>query len=150
MYAFAKAGTFTETLALPARLAPRAYVLHVNGSAGGRALPEVDSSFTVPTPPEGVVDSAAISSTRGGKSVHVVPGAHELWARFHFLVPPDAKTVKVVWRTPSYTFVGAATKPYTSTIDSFVSSTAPLPKGTWYAILTVNSKIAKRVDVRVT
>lgn len=145
-YTFTQAGTVTETITLPARLPPRAYVLKVVGSDGEA----VEGKFTVPTPPEGIVDSAVVSSAKGGKAVHVLAGAKELWVRFHFMTPPQAKTVKVVWRTPSYTYVGAVTKPYAATIDSFLKSGSPLPHGTWYAILMVDGKTAKKIDVRVT
>lgn len=142
-YTFTKSGTSAETIELPARLAPRAYVLKVGSET---------AKFTVPTPSEGVVDSAVVSTTQGGKSAAAVASSpHVLWARFHFLVPPPGtKTVKIEWRTPSFTFIGAVAKPYATTIDSDLESNAALPKGTWYATLVVNGKIAKRQDVRVT
>ena len=58
--------------------------------------------------------------------------------------------MKIVWRTPSFQFVGAVNKPYATTIDSTLASNAALPKGTWYALMYVNGKVAKRQDVRVT
>ena len=142
-YSFTKAGAAAETIKLPARLAPKAYVLKV-GTATAK--------FTVPTPVEGVVDSAVVSTTQGGKSTKTVPSStRTLWVRFHFLVPPTGtKSVKVEWRTPSFTFIGAVTKPYATTIDSDLKSNAALPVGTWYATLVVDGKIAKRQDVRVT
>ncbi len=141
-FAFGAAGSANETITLPPRLVPRAYTLKVGGTT---------TKFTVPTPPEGVVDTATISATKGGTSQKVVAGPKALWVRFHFLVPPTgAKTVKIVWRTPSFQFVGAVTKPYSSTIDSTLASNEALPKGTWYAIMSVNGKVAKRQDVRVT
>jgi hypothetical protein len=142
-YSFTKSGTAAETIKLPPRLMPRAYVLKVGSES---------ANFTVPTPSEGVVDSGVVSTTQGGKSAKSVPSStHILWARFHFLVaPPGTKSVKIEWRTPSFTFIGAITKPYATTIDSDLKSSAALPKGTWYATLVVNGKIAKRQDVRVT
>jgi hypothetical protein len=142
-YTFASAGSTAETIPLPARLKPGDYTLKVG---------DATSKFTVPTPPEGVVDSATVSTAKGGKSAKTVPSStHSLWVRFHFLVPPtSAKTVKIEWRTPSFQFIGAVTKPYTATIDSNLASGGALPKGTWYAMLLVNGKVAKRQDVRVT
>ena len=142
-YSFTQSGAASETIKLPARLPPRDYVLKV-GSATAK--------FTVPTPSEGVVDSGVVSAAQNGKPTKSVPSStHILWARFHFLVPPPgAKTVKIEWRTPSFTYLGAVTKPYTTTVYSFLKSTTALPKGTWYATLVVNGKIAKRQDVRVT
>jgi hypothetical protein len=142
-YTFTRSGTTAETIKLPVRLPPRDYMLKVGSET---------AKFTVPTPSEGVVDSAVVSTTQGGKSAKSVPSnTHILWARFHFLIAPHGtKTVKIEWRTPSYTFIGAVTKPYATTIDSDLKSNAALPKGTWYATLVVNGKIAKRQDVRVT
>ena len=140
-YTFSQAGSKSESLKLPARLLPRDYVLKV-GDATAR--------FTVPTPPEGVVDSAIVSTTPSGPAAHAVPAVKTLYVRFHFLVPPPgAKQVKIEWRTPSFTFVGAVTKPYATTVVSSLSSGSPLPAGTWYAILMVGGKIAKEQDVRV-
>jgi hypothetical protein len=128
---------------LPARLKPGDYTLKVGNAT---------QKFSVPSPAEGVVDSASISLAKGGKSTKTVPSnSHAIWVRFHFLVPPaSAKSVKIEWRTPSFQFIGAVTKPYSSTIDSNLASSAALPKGTWYAMLLVNGKVAKRQDVRVT
>jgi hypothetical protein len=142
-YSFTESGTAAETIKLPPRLSPRAYVLKVGTES---------AKFTVPTPSEGVVDTAIVSTSQGGKSAKSVPSStHTLWARFHFLIPPPGtKTVKIEWRTPSFTFIGAVTKPYTTVIDSDLKSNQALPKGTWYATLVVDGKIAKRQDVRVT
>ena len=142
-YTFASPGSKAETISLPPRLEPGDYVLKVG---------DATTTFTVPSPPEGVVDSATISLAKGGTSAKAVPStSHSLWVRFHFLVPPTgAKTVKIEWRTPSFQFIGAVTKPYSTTIDSNLASNSALPKGTWYAMLLVNGKVAKRQDVRVT
>jgi hypothetical protein len=141
-YSFTSAGAKSESIKLPARVPPGSYVL----KAG-----DATSTFAVPNPPEGVVDSATISTTQGGKSVKALAAPKELWVRFHFLSkPPTAKSVKIEWRTPSYTFVGAVNKPVSTTVDGFVKATVPLPKGTWYAIIEVNGKVAKRQDVRLT
>ncbi|HEX4520575.1 MAG TPA: hypothetical protein VH063_13425 [Gaiellaceae bacterium] len=142
-YAFTKSGAVAETIKLPARLPPKDYVLKVGSQT---------AKFTVPTPAEGIVDNAVVSTSQGGKSTKAVPSStHILWVRFHFLVaPPGSKNVKIEWRTPSFTFIGAVTKPYATTIDSDLKSNVALPKGTWYATLVVDGKVAKRQDVRVT
>ncbi|HEY4346856.1 MAG TPA: hypothetical protein VGM80_04645 [Gaiellaceae bacterium] len=137
------AGSATETIKLPARLPPREYVLNITGAA--------PTKFTIPTPDEGVVDSAIISLTATGKAVRSAANPHQLFVRFHFLTgPPSAKSAKIEWRTPTFTFVGAVTKPYAATIQSDLKSNSPLPRGHWYAILTVAGKTAKRIDVTVT
>jgi hypothetical protein len=141
-YSFSAAGSQAETIKLPARVPPGDYVL----KAG-----DATSRISVPNPPEGVIDSATISTTEGGKSVTSLPATKELWVSFHFLTkPPEAKTVKIEWRTPSFQFVGAVNKPVATTVNGFVKATVPLPKGTWYAIIEVNGKVAKRQDVHLT
>src|SRR5262249_37149027 len=133
-YTFASSGSKAEMIALPPRLKPGVYTLKVG---------DATSKFAVPSPPEGVVDSATISLAKRGKSEKAVPSASpSLWVRFHFRVPPaGAKTVKIEWRTPSFQFIGAVTKPYAETIDSNLASGNALPKGTWYAMLLVNGKV---------
>ena len=85
-------------------------------------------------PPEGVVDSAAISLAKGGPSAASVKSPQKaLWVRFHFLALPKSGKVKIVWRTPSLKFVGAVTKPAAATLDSSLASAAPLARGRWYA-----------------
>jgi len=142
-YTFSGASSKAEMIPLPARLKPGDYTLTVG---------DATQKFSVPSPAEGVVDSASISLAKGGKSTKTVASnSHAIWVRFHFLVAPaSAKSVKIEWRTPSFQFIGAVTKPYSATIDSNLASSAALPKGTWYAMLLVNGKVAKRQDVRVT
>ncbi len=141
-YSFPSAGTQAESIKLPPQVPPGDYVLKAGNAT---------SKFAVPNPPEGVIDTATISAKQGGKSVKSLADTNEIWVRFHFLSkPPDAKTVKIEWRTPSYTFVGAVNKPVATTIDGFVKASVPLPKGTWYAIIEVNGKVAKRQDVKLT
>ena len=97
------------------------------------------------------MDSAAISAAEGGPATTIVKGpVKELWVRFHFLAPPRARTVKIVWRTPSFKFVGAVTKPFATGMDSSLRGSAPLARGRWYAIVSVDGTIVKRLGVRVT
>src|SRR5207253_2637602 len=117
-----------------------------NGGAG------VDNSFTIPAPPEGIVDLATISKTESGPTLRSTSDTvKELYVRFHFAVPPaGVKTVSIVWRTPSYTFIGKVDKPYAPTVKSFLKASGPFPHGVWYAILNVNGKTAKRIDIHIT
>ena len=101
-------------------------------------------------PPEGVVDSATISLAKGGPAAASVKSPQkELWVRFHFLALPKSSKVKIVWRTPSLKFVGAVTKPAGVSLDSSLSAAAPLARGRWYAVLSVNGVVVKRVAVRI-
>ena len=135
-------GSTTETIPLPPRLVPREYTLNVTGAPA--------TKFTIPTPPEGVVDIAAISTTQGGKPVTSVPNAKVLWARFHFLAAPSTKTVTIVWKTPGFKYVGKVNKPYTSTVQSDLSASQQMAPGTYYAYLKVGTKITFAKEVHVT
>jgi hypothetical protein len=145
-------GGYSGTLSLPPRARPGDYVLRVVGTSGGVKLAPAETPVTVPAPPEGVIDKASVSVTQGGKSVRRVKGpVKQLFARFHFIVPPEVRSaVRLVWRTPQFNFVGEVRKPYSTTMDTFIKSGSPLPKGTWYCLLQVNEVVVKRVAVRVT
>jgi hypothetical protein len=137
------AGATTETIKLPPRLVPGDYTLHVVGAPLTR--------FTIPTPPEGVADTAEISLTKGGKSLTSVDSPKELWVRFHFLArPPAANTVTIVWKIPGFRYVGKVNKPYSQTIDSDLSSGKAFAPGTYYAYLKVGPKITRAKEIRVT
>jgi hypothetical protein len=155
-FSVGSSGSATKTLAFPARPVPGAYVLDVSGTSGGSSV-KADRNVTVPTPSEGVVDRSYASKSQSGSSVHVIHHASKIWATFHFLTRPKGGTVKFIWRTPSYKFVGAVTKPYHTTIQTYVwakllSKNGPLllQKGTWYCIMTAGGKVSKRVSVKVT
>ena len=145
-------GGYSGKLDLPHRALPGSYLLRVVGTSSGIALTPVEATLTLPAPPEGIVDKASIGLTPGGKAVRKVNGSvKQLHARFHFLVAPKLRTaVRLVWRTPQFNFVGEVRKPYSTNISTFVKSGQPLPKGTWYCLLTVNEIVVKRVSVRVT
>lgn len=144
------AGTSTEAITLPARLPPKEYVLTLRGAAGGKTLPELTGDFTVPDPPDGVIEGAGISTVEGGTPAHVFAKPLKLWAQFDFLTaPPQARTVTVVWRIPSVKFVREVTKKYGRKIDSYVGSNSPLPPGRYWATLMVAGKEADIVSVRV-
>jgi hypothetical protein len=150
-YTTTRGGTFSEQLGLPASMPPGAYKLQVVGQTGNAAPVLRTVAFRLAPPPQGVVDRAAISLAKEGAPASVVKGpVKELWVRFHFLSKPAAATVKIVWRKPNFKLVGAVTKPYAATIDSSVRASVPLAAGRWYAILTVNGTIVKRLGVRVT
>ena len=59
------------------------------------------------------------------------------------------RSVRLLWRTPQFNFVGEVRKRYSTTVTTFLKSGAPLPKGTWYCLLTVNEIVTKRVSVRI-
>ena len=145
-------GGYSGTLDLPHRALPGTYLLRVVGTSSGIALTPVEATLTLPAPPEGIVDKASVGLTAGGKAIRKVKGSvKQLYGRFHFLVAPKLRTaVRLVWRTPQFNFVGEVRKRYSTNVRTFVKSGQPLPKGTWYCLLTVNEIVVKRVSVRVT
>ena len=136
------AGATSETITFPARLRPGGYALEAPGAAPAR--------FTIPTPPEGVVDTASVSRTEGGKAVTSVASPKVLWVRFHFLARPATRTVTVLWETPGFRYVGKVNKPYAATIDSDLSSNLTFGDGSYYAYLEIGGKITFAKEVHVT
>ena len=146
-----RAGMFQETLRLPPQTPPGSYVLRVRATTGTSKQAERDHTLVLEAPPEGIVDSAAISLEKNGEAVSTAHAPEkELWVRFHFSsLPENAREVRIVWRTPSFRLVGAVVKRATATTDSFIRSTVPLAPGRWYAIVSVDGTVVKRVNVRV-
>ena len=149
-------GTFTKTIKLSARPVPGTYRLRITGTSGGTTLPNADRLVSVPAPQEGVVDRSYASKSKNSSAVHVIRGAHQIFAHFHFLTRPKDRFVRFIWRTPSYKFIGAVTKKYRENVWTFVRAKrlphgyAFLQKGTWYCIMRASGRVAKRVSVRVT
>jgi hypothetical protein len=150
-YVLGRAGTFAETLRLSPGAPPGHYVLRVLGTTANATQAVREAGLELAAPPEGIVDSAAISVSKGGPAGSTFHSPQkQLWVRFHFLALPRAKhTVRVVWRTPSFKLVGAVSKPASTTVESSLRSAAPLAVGRWYAILSVDGKIVKRIGIRI-
>jgi hypothetical protein len=150
-YVIGRAGTFAETLRLSPGTPPGPYVLRVIGTTGNAAQAVRETGIQLKPPAEGIVDRAAISVSKDGPAGSTFRSPQrQLWVRFHFLAPPaSSRTVRIVWRTPSFKLVGAVSKPVGATIDSSLRSAAPLAVGRWYAILSVDGKIVKRIGVRI-
>lgn len=140
-------GAFTGQLRLPPRLLPGLYRLRVDP---GDSAP-VDGNFDLPAPPEGVVDKAGVSTSKGGRFVDRLQGTTAIiYARFHFVVPPQTKVVEVSWYTPSFKFIGKAKKPYKQTVETFLrNTTGQLQRGVWYAIAKVDGVVVKRTRLRI-
>jgi hypothetical protein len=155
--AFAAAGTFSETMPLPARPLPGLYRLHVASLDPPPRPQPVDLDVRIPAPPEGVIDRALVGTSRTGPwLVYVgntgpsVKGIHKiLWARFRFLSPPSGSRVELVWKLRWHVVLGKIYKRYRNTIDTYAKSGQPLPKGVWLVVLKINGRIAKRMDVRL-
>jgi hypothetical protein len=150
-YATNRAGTFHEMLGLQPGTPPGSYVLRVQATTGSSSPAVRSRAVVLKAPPEGVVDRASISIERNGEGVAAAKAPQkQLWVRFHFLaLPATARKVRIVWRTPRFKLVGAVTKPAGATTDSFIQSNVPLARGRWYAIVSVDGVVVKRVGVRI-
>jgi hypothetical protein len=156
-----RAGSYSTALKLPARPLPGSYRVSVSAQSGGVALQRVDRDVTLPTPVEGVVSEAIVSARPDGAATVSLPrSTHVAFARFVFLAPPRAHKVALVWRTPAYQIICQTSKgplpgcklllAYRTTVHTYVRSFGgPLARGTWYCILMVGNRVAKRVAIRI-
>ena len=85
-----QAGNFGGELTLPARLLPKLYRLTITGTTSdGAQITPVHKDVRLKQPPEGIVDYAYMSATRGGKRANTLKGKRlQIFARFHFVVAP--------------------------------------------------------------
>jgi hypothetical protein len=154
----AGAGPFSRQLRLPPRPLPGTYSLRLGGTSGAARLEPVDVTVTIPAPPEGVLDRAEVGTTPSGPwslyktgTPPIVHGSHkELWMRFRFLYPPTGKNIELVWKLHWHRVVGRVYKLYKDTLTTSVASGAPLPSGHWSAVLMIDGRVAKKMDVVVT
>jgi len=136
-------GAFSASLTVPKTILPGKYAVHVTSGATS-----VDRPILIPRPQEGIVSDAFISTTRGGPPILALSQEVEkLWVRFKFALLPAGHAVTAFWKTPDGRSVAVAVKPATPIVDTDVSSSAPLPKGTWQAVLEANGKVVRRVSI---
>jgi len=153
------AGEFTNSLPLSARPVPGTYRLRLKEFPTGSAA---DRNVVIPAPPEGVIDIAYMTSTKNGPRMKVIRNAKRIYAHFHFTARPETNTLTFKWQkpgNPKVRFTGFATKPFKTTIDTFVCVKSSgggsclnqtLAKGKWYCIVMAKGKVVKRQDIRVT
>jgi len=146
-----KAGAFNVSLPLPTRLRPGTYVIVVEPTIQGIALPVQKETLKLAPPKEGVVAVAFISTKQGGKPVKSVPkGTKKLYAYFKFATGGKSKLpLTVEWYGPKGTLVGATKKPSQPVVETFVAYKPGLFKGTWGCILRAGGVIVEDVFVRV-
>jgi hypothetical protein len=146
-----KAGGFNVSLPVPDRLRPGRYVLIVEPTLQGIALPAQKSTLKLAPPKEGVVATAYISTTRGGKPVKSVPkGTKKLYAYFKYATGGMSKLpLTVEWYGPKGTLVGATKKPRKPVVETFIAYGPGLFKGTWGCILRAGGVIVEDVFIRV-
>lgn len=147
-------GPFGGELTLPPRLLPKVYRLTVSGTSGDGQIAPVHRDVTLKAPPEGIVDDAFISATKGGKRAFTLKGLRkQLFARFHFVHPPKNRTnLHAAWFSPDFKWRGRADKTYKVNVDTFVLDTTPkgLMKGVWFCYLRAsNGTVIKKTRIRV-
>ena len=146
-----KAGGFSMSLPLPERLRPGRYVLLVEPTIQGSALPVQKLTLQLVPPKEGVVAIAFVSTKQGGKPTKAVPkGTKKLYAYFKFATGGLSKLpLTVEWYGPKGTLVGATKKPRKPVVETFLAYKPGLFKGTWGCILRAGGVVVEDVFVRV-
>jgi hypothetical protein len=145
-----EAGPYGGELTLPARLLPKTYRLTVSGTSEGLQLKSAFRDVKLPAPPEGVVDRAWASRTKNGPPVTTIPGnPTQVWAHFHFAVPPKSRKVRNRWYSPNFRWWGEKkNKPWTATVHTRLAA-AKLDKGVWFAYMFSQNRVVKRWRVRL-
>lgn len=144
-------GEFSGELKLPARVLPGTYAVRAYGTSNGEKLVATERDVIVPGPPEGIVDRAWATTTRGGPPMKRIAGPRtELWAHFHFLYPPKSGKITAAWYTPSYKYIGTVTRNYRQNFDTFVRVRGGLERGNWWVVMRSGKRIAIRVALRLT
>jgi hypothetical protein len=152
-------GAFSNSIPLSARPVPGLYRLRLKEFPTGDAA---DTTVNISAPPEGVIDVAYMTSSKNGGRMKVIKDAKIIYAHFHFVAKPKTNTLTFKWQkpgNPKVRFTGFATKPYSTTVDTYVCVKkttggpclgVPLRTGKWYCIVIADGKVVKRQDVRVT
>jgi hypothetical protein len=152
-----QAGTFGGELALPARLLPKLYRLTISGTtAEGAQITPVHRDVRLQQPPEGIVDYAYISATRGGKRANTLKGKRlQIFARFHFLVAPlkgERAKLRSSWHSPDFKWHAEPHKRLNKFVDTWVIDTTGkgLMKGVWFCYLrSTSGYVIKRTRIRL-
>jgi hypothetical protein len=143
-------GPFGGELTLPARLLPKVYRLTVSGESEGQQIAPTHRDVKLPAPPEGIVDRAWASKTKNGPPMDTIPGnPTQVWAHFHFAVPPKSKRVRNRWYSPNFRWWGERkNKPWTPTVHTRLAA-AKLDKGVWFAYMFSENRVVKKWRVRL-
>ena len=152
-----QAGPFGGELTLPARLLPKLYRVRITGTTPeGAQLTPTHKDVRLKQPPEGIVDYAYMSATRGGKRANTLKGKRvQLYARFHFLVAPlpgERKKLRSSWHSPDFKFHVEPHKTLNKFVDTFVLDTTGkgLMKGVWFCYLkSTSGYVIKRTRIRL-
>ena len=145
-----QAGPFSGELPLPPRLLPKVYRLTVSGTSEGLQIKPVTRDLKLPAPAEGIVDRAWASRTKTGRPINTIPGSPtQVWAHFHFAVPPKSRKVRNRWYSPNFRWWGEKkNKPWTPTVHTRLAA-AKLDKGVWFAYMFSENRVVKKWRVRL-
>jgi hypothetical protein len=152
-----QAGKFGGELTLPARLLPKLYRLTITGTTSdGAQITPVHKDVRLKQPPEGIVDYAYMSATRGGKRANTLKGKRlQIFARFHFVVAPlpgERKKLRSSWHSPDFKFHVEPHKDLNQFVDTFVLDTTRkgLMKGVWFCYLkSTSGYVIKKTRIRL-
>jgi hypothetical protein len=153
----AQAGSYGGELTLPARLLPKLYRLTISGTTSdGAQITPIHRDVRLNQPPEGIVDYAYISATRGGKRANTLTGKRlQIYARFHFVVAPlpgERKKLRSSWHSPDFKFHAEPHKQLKTFIDTWVIDTTGkgLMKGVWFCYLkSTSGYVIKKTRIRL-
>ena len=148
------AGPFSLRLALPATLVPGRYVVRIQGTSAGVALPAVQRSFTIPAPPEGVVSRAYAHAAPNGPAALRLRGVRQaVYATFVFASLPRRGPITISWVPPAGAKETAgADKPRERRITGGAivrGAGARLTPGRWRARLRVHGVLVAETAVRI-
>jgi hypothetical protein len=143
-------GSFSGDLKLPPRVLPGVYAVRVYGTSGSEKLTAAERQVTVPAPPEGIIDKAWATTSRGGPPMKRINGPRTImWAHFHFLVPPKSGRIKAYWYSPSFKYLGVVNRKYRQSFDTFVRVPTGLEAGNWWVFMRSGNRVAIRVALRL-
>ena len=146
-----RAGHFRAKIELPPGLLPGRYVVRVTSPRGGAGRRGV---IELAAPPEGVVSSAFLSATQGGRPATSLTGAQsELWASFSFAARPRAGLpITISWLGPDGKLAAPPAELASGpNVGSFirVDAAGGFQKGTWKVVLAAGTKVVKTVSISI-
>jgi hypothetical protein len=139
------------TLRRSARLFPGGFVVSLRGRAGPARVPLQVQTFSLASPPEGVVRSSFVTpSQTGQRTLRLPAGAREAFAHFRFHTQPRANLpLSVWWFRPDGSLLGSVQKSNRPEVFSFVRTNGTLTTGAWVAELRAGNRIVQRLSVRI-
>ena len=129
---------------------PGGYIATLRGRAGRIAVPFQVRTIFVQQPPEGVVRSAKVSSSRTGRQgVRLPAGVTQAWAIFRFAAQPTIAPIRAEWFLPSGQSIGSDTKNNAPVVRTGIGLSSGIPTGRYTVLLRAGTRVVKRLSVRV-